>query len=517
MPRFIQFALIGLGAFLLVGSDLAMAQVNLEDPARAMSGLLELIRDNANQWNSRLRAYAQYLFWSLVAIDVVLIFGPLVLRNADFGEFLSELMRFVLVVGFFASLLIFSVQWSEAIVNSFRQAGATAAGVGTQLAPGDMFALGVKLAYTVGDSNTLNPAVAVAVAVSAVIILLCYTFIAAFMALTLVESYIVINASVLFMGLGGSKHTREHAISILRYALSVGAKLFVLTLIVGIVLSAARDWQAAYQHDSTSMWTMVGLALVCALLSKTIPDLIQSLINGVSSGGGGAIGGMAAAGMAFGAGAMAGLHAAAQGNGMLGSAGKSVSDLLKGSGSGGPGGSGSSSMNSMMGGPSGGGSGGASPRSGGSRVGGGSMNYAPPPGPAPSANGTSSSTGTGATNAASSATSGGGSSSSTSKASTPATMAHAAAEMGIKTFGTAASMAVPGMEGSESLTVGPPPSPPEAPDLGGASSETPENIIRPVSDTPASVDPVAEPMIAAPAIDTMSDLQNALNNRGKLS
>ena len=532
MKASFHLSLIGLAIVLLISSNLAMAQVNLEDPVRSFSGLLDLIRNNSNQWSSRLQGYARSLFWLLAAIDLVLIVGPLVLRNADIGEIFEALIKFVLVIGFFASLLIFSVQWSEAIVNSFRQAGATAAGVGTQLAPGDMFGLGVDLAYTVSDVNTLNPGVAVAVAISAVIILLCYTFIAAFMALTLVESYIVINASVLFMGLGGSKFTREYAISIMRYALSVGAKVFVLTLIVGLVLESARQWQAAYQHDNTSMWTMVGLALVCALFSKTIPDLIQSLINGVSSGGGGVIGGMAAAGMAFGAGAMAGMHSAAQGSGMLGGAGKSVSDLLKSSGSGssGPGGSSGSPMNSMMGGSSGGGSGGgASPRSGGSssRVGGG-MNFSPPPGPPPSASGSSSGSGSSTANTTSGSTSGGysgGSASSDStgsapKASTPATMAHAAAELGIKTFGTAASMAVPGMEGSESLSVGPPPSPPEVLDLVGStgSLETPENIIRPVSDAPASGEPVAEPMASAPkAIDTMSDLQNALNNRGKLS
>jgi len=217
--------------------------------------------------------------------------------------------------------------------------------------------------------------------------------------------------------------------------------------------------------------------------------------------------------MAFCAGAMAGFHSATQGGGILGSAGKSVADLLKGSG----GGSGASSMNSMMGGTGGGGSsGGTSARPGSSRVGGGSMNYAPPPGPPPSASG-GSSAGTGATNTASGSTSGSSSSGSTPRAPTPATMAHAAAELGIKTFGTAASMAVPGMEGSESLSVGPPPSPPEVPDLGGASQETPENIIRPTADSPASIEPIAEPMAATPkAIDTMSDLQDALNNRGKL-
>lgn len=511
MTRRNLFALSGLAVVLMIGCDLALAQANLHEPQHAVAGLLDLIQNNSNQWSFRLQGYARSLFWLLVSIDLVLIVGPLVLRNASLGEIFEALVKFVLVVGFFASLLIFSVEWSGAIVNSFRQAGATAAGVGMVLAPGDMFGLGVDLAYTVSDVNTLNPGVAVSVAISAAIILLCYTFIAAFMALTLVESYIVINAGVLFMGLGGSKFTREYAVSIMRYALSVGAKLFVLTLIVGLVLQSARQWQLAYHHDNTSMWTMVGLALVCALLSKTIPDLIQSLINGVSSGGGGVLGGMAAAGMAFGAGAMAGMSSSMQG-GMLGSAGKSVSDLLKSSGggsggsdSGGAGVRGMNFMGSNAPGPSGGGSSGPSPR-----VGGGAGSGAgPTPGPAPSASGASSNSASSSGNSGSGTASSIASSSGASNSPGAASMAHAAAEMGIKTFGTASAIAVPGMEGSESLSVGPPPSPPDLGDVGESAGQTPENIIRPAGAPAASAAP-------SPVVDTMSSLQQALDNRGKL-
>jgi type IV secretion system protein TrbL len=500
MTRCHLFALAGL--VLLAGSGLAMANTDLHEPSRAFSGLLDLIRNNSNQWSSRLQGYAQTLFWSLAAIDIVLIFGPLVLRNADTGEILGEIVRFVLTIGFFASLLIYSVPWSSAIVDSFRQAGAAAAGVGVQLTPGDMFSLGVELAYTVSDVNTLNPGVAFSVAASAIVILLCFTFIAAFMAFTLAQSYVLIYAAVLFMGFGGSKYTREYAISPIRYAVAVGAKLFALTLIVGIVMNSARDWQSLYQHDNTSMWTLMGLAAFCALLSKTVPDFIEGMITGASSGGGGAIGGMAAAGAAGAAAGAATMHSLMS-SGMMSGVGSSIGDLLKSSGSG-SGGAASSSMNSPMGSGSSGGqrTGGPSPRVGGG-MGSGS---GPAPGPAPKASGPASGGGSGS--ASGSAPSGG--TASAPKSQSVASMAHAAAEMGIKTFGTASSIAVPGMEGAESLSVGPPPSPP---DLDGVSvSDTPENIIRPVSDAPVA----GESSTTTPQpIDTMSDLKQALNNRGK--
>ncbi len=54
---------------------------------------------------------------------------PLVFRQADFGEIVGELIRFILVIGFFYALLLFSAEWADKVVDSFRTAGATAAGL----------------------------------------------------------------------------------------------------------------------------------------------------------------------------------------------------------------------------------------------------------------------------------------------------------------------------------------------------------------------------------------------------
>ncbi|MCC8940318.1 P-type conjugative transfer protein TrbL, partial [Bradyrhizobium sp. Arg68] len=307
--RYVTFWLLALGvlASLVFVSD-AMAQSNLQDASGSFNGLLDLIKNSAAQWDGRLRNYALRMFWMLAAIQFIWTFMPLVFRQADFGEIIGELVRFILVIGFFYALLYYSKDWAEAIVDSFRTAGANAAGLGTTgMRPGDMFGVAVELAKTVGDTETWNPLTATMIAIAAVVVLLCFAFIAAFMGLTIIESYVVINASVLFMGAGGSQWTREYAIAIMRYAVSVGAKLFVLTLIVGLVVTSAKQWQQAYNanQNDVSMWTMVGLSLACAYLSKTIPDIIQGLITGSSMGGGSAIGGMAAAGAAGAAAALA--------------------------------------------------------------------------------------------------------------------------------------------------------------------------------------------------------------------
>jgi type IV secretion system protein TrbL len=445
-------------------------------------------------------------------------FSKLALKQTDFGEFAAELIRWIVITGFFFSLVLYSVDWATAIINSFRQAAASAAGVSMQLQPGDMFALAIELGRTVARIGLADPVTSVVVALSATLIVACFTFIAAFMMVTLIESYVVINAGVFFMAFGGSEWTREYAMAMVRYSVSVGAKLFVLTLIVGVIMTSARTWEAAYHNDETSMLTMVGLALVCAYISKTLPDMIQALINGVSASGGSQIGGMMAAGVA-GVAAGAAATSAAIGNKFMGGG---VTDAIKSSFSGFTGGSGGSSapgsfMNS--GGGGGGSGGGSSGRSYGQspRTGGGGYSQAPSTPPSAQPSGPSSSGGQASSSSSGQAESSNSpASGATSTAQKIHAGAHMAADTAVRSVGTMGALAVPGMEGAAGTSIGPAPT---LPDLTPMPGDTPENIIRPESPSPsmgeAAGDAPQEAAAKPAPADTMASIQEALNNRGK--
>lgn len=306
----------------------AMAATDLSHADTSVQGLLDLVLQQSHQWSGKLYDYAIRLFWLLASIQFIWTFMPLVMKQADFGEIVGELLRFVLVVGFFLAVMKYSVEWSSAIVYSFRDAAASASGLERALEPGDMLAVALDFGRTmVKGISVFSPAKGLLIAVCAILVLACYAFIAAFMFVTLVESYVIINASVLFFGFGGSQWTRDFAIAPMRFTVAIGAKLFVLTLIVGLIVQSAKQWLAAYTNDEASLMTMVGLALVCCYLTKTIPDLIGGMISGTSMGGGSAIGGMAAAGAAGAAAAIAAIATAGAAApavaGALGAAGSS--------------------------------------------------------------------------------------------------------------------------------------------------------------------------------------------------
>jgi type IV secretion system protein TrbL len=264
------------------------------------------------------------LLFSLALIQLVWTFGLKALdSNLELGSVIADLLRLIMVTSFFSMMITYLPSWGGLMVDSFREAAGRAGGMGKMLYPGDVLAIAVTLSNTVADGIfTLSPGTAVFNSFMSVIVLLCFTFIAAFMFVTLVESYIIICAGVFLMGFGGSSWTREFATSPLKYIVSVGAKLFVLTLIVSVISASADAWVEAYTKDSASSLTIAGLAIICAYLTKTIPELIAGMINGTSLGGGSAIGGLAmagaagTAGLAVGAGALAGGAASSAGGGI---------------------------------------------------------------------------------------------------------------------------------------------------------------------------------------------------------
>ena len=105
------------------------------------------------------------------------------------------------------------------------------------------------------------------------------------------------------MGFGGSRFTKDYALKILIYAMSVGAKLFVMQLIVGLGQQIFNQLMQNFQTNTSDLLVAVGSAIVMLALTKIIPDMIQGLLNGVSAGNGGVLSGMvagAAAGTAAG-------------------------------------------------------------------------------------------------------------------------------------------------------------------------------------------------------------------------
>lgn len=308
--------MVNRAAFALSAGVLLAAAPALAQSVNVLDQVVSQFQTTAAGWQGTLRSFALTSFYILALVELTWSIARLAIGRADFSEWMGELVRQIMFLGFFLALLQNSVTWSTAIVNSFRQAAGAAGNVG--IYPSDVFAAGVKLASNVlSQMSFFDPAATAGFMVAGIVILVCFALMAAGMVLALVESYIIISAGVLFMAFGASRWTKDFAVSTIRYAVSVGAKLFIMQLLLSVGTSFIQTWanaNATGQMDNAALCVLIGVSIVLLALVKIIPDTFQRMINGSSFGSGSALlgasaavgAGVAAAGVAaIGAGAAA--------------------------------------------------------------------------------------------------------------------------------------------------------------------------------------------------------------------
>jgi type IV secretion system protein TrbL len=255
--------------------------------------LNDIVRDYeaiSTSWFSALGPIANKIFWILVAIQLTWSAIWWVLDREDGLAVVSSLLRQVVAIGFFYALLLNGGTWVPAVIQSFSQAGATAAGL-TDLSPTGVFDQGLALANRIlnatSDLGLLDGFFASLIAgITAIVVVIAFAIIAAQLLVALVESFIVIGAGVLFLGFAGSRWTKFFTERYLSYVASIGVKLFVLYLIMGVGMGIAARWMPVLERGGFSpipFFYVMGGSLVFVFLTWHIPSVAGSMMAGAVS------------------------------------------------------------------------------------------------------------------------------------------------------------------------------------------------------------------------------------------
>lgn len=245
----------------------------------------------AQGWETQLRIYATRLFWILAGIDIALMAINMAIRPDEFSGFVANLVRKVLIIGFFFALIepnspIYGPYLAKATLNSFR--GAVSAINNTPTSAADIFNSGFNLMVKIFDQMSLrHPIDSLAYTIAGYIIMAVFGMISAMVLLISVQMYIVIYAGILLLGFGGSSFTQDIAITYLRAFFSTGVKLFLMYLIANIGMYIVNGWITTFTDiNFKQMGLFIGVSIVLLVLVKTIPDMLSGLINGTSYGSG---------------------------------------------------------------------------------------------------------------------------------------------------------------------------------------------------------------------------------------
>ena len=268
-----------------------------------VGGTFQQIEQAANAWIPAIMQEASFLFYVLALLDFA--WGaPQLLREHDFNGLFLSLIKKLLVVSFFYAVLINGQIWIPAIVNSFAQLGATAAGVSVAQNPSDIMSQGLQIVsdlFTKVSSTSLltEPGGAITTILAACIVLASYIIITLHYVVTKLEAIIVMSAGYIFLGFGGSRWTSPYFERYISLAVSTGVRLMLIYLMLGVFKTISNNWIATmngYTADQpiTQIFPTLMSMLLFAFASWMIPKMAASIASGTLGTGAADLVGMGA-------------------------------------------------------------------------------------------------------------------------------------------------------------------------------------------------------------------------------
>ncbi|MDR3723616.1 MAG: P-type conjugative transfer protein TrbL [Terracidiphilus sp.] len=268
-----------------------------------VGGTFQQIEQAANAWIPAIMQEASFLFYVLALLDFA--WGaPQLLREHDFNGLFLSLIKKLLVVSFFYAVLINGQVWIPAIVNSFAQLGATAAGVSMAQNPSDIMSQGLQIVsdlFTKVSSTSLltEPGGAITTILAACIVLASYIIITLHYVVTKLEAIIVMSAGYIFLGFGGSRWTSPYFERYISLAVSTGVRLMLIYLMLGVFKTISNNWIATmngYTADQpiTQIFPTLMSMLLFAFASWMIPKMAASIASGTLGTGAADLVGMGA-------------------------------------------------------------------------------------------------------------------------------------------------------------------------------------------------------------------------------
>ncbi|EDO6875502.1 P-type conjugative transfer protein TrbL [Campylobacter coli] len=276
---------------------------NLAFGAESPEGALTLIKNGLLSWTPLIKTACLWVFWTLVAIDLIWTFGLKALNGFEFGEFLTTLIKKIIYIGIF--LFLFNTdQWLQIIFNSFSQL-ATNVNNGIDVKPNNIISTAIDVVITILQSASIfSPVQSFFIAISGIIILISFLLMAIDLLIVYLKFFLM-NVIVFFaLALGGLNHFKQIGLNPIMTAIKVGVELFMIQGLMGICFTMIGAIANEINQNITIENILIALVtpVIFCIITKMIPGIIEAVFNGsIGESAGAAAGFRAVATMAAGA------------------------------------------------------------------------------------------------------------------------------------------------------------------------------------------------------------------------
>lgn len=281
--------------------------------------MIQQFYDVLTIWEASGLSIAKNLFAILAAIQVAWAAVLWLLNRNEGMNIIAEYAKMLMVIGFFWAVLLNYNTWVPAIYGGLQHVGEQMSGTAS-LSPGDVFKTGLTMAthiYHNTEAKGFWESIGGSILSIACGAVLFYVFIriAIEMVILLIGGKIILAGGLVLLAFAGTKWTMSYAERYFTFAITLGVRLLLITLVVGLGQTLADGWINLINNPPgdeiiQTYLTVIGAALLYLGIAIKVPEMGASALTGSLSLNG--FSGMAGAAVAAGtaAGVKAGMMAA---------------------------------------------------------------------------------------------------------------------------------------------------------------------------------------------------------------
>ena len=248
--------------------------------------IIQKFKGNTGSWYNKLTSIAQNIFALVIFFEFLWFGTKAVVQRMPGQELLSNLVMIILSATVFLAIINNYQDWTDAIVHGLSNTAVDM--IGGRFRADNPFQIGLdmydKIHVIAVDADW---DVKIPLWFCSLLIVIIFALITSRVIVIHCENLVGLLACILIVPFGASPMFREYAISSIRYAVSVGFKLFTMTLICGVGFTLLDYVDFGNQGELKDCLILIASSMVLLAITFTLPDTIASLISSAHGSAGG--------------------------------------------------------------------------------------------------------------------------------------------------------------------------------------------------------------------------------------
>ena len=277
-------------------------------------GVVDQAQSNGRGWFTTIQNLMRPTFALLAGLEICWAAAIWAFEKDTLNSLSVEIIKKIMMHGFFYALLLYAQDWIPAIFNTFQSVGEQAAGIPAGITTDGIITMGIEVIGKLWLSTALSVAPALIIdpeeilgtanplayyalvagqtyylvtLITTIIVAVAYIIVAAQFCCLKIETYVLFAVGAVFLGLGGNSFTKDWTTKYLTYAMNVGVRLLVLILILSLTLNEVNRMASApglsfamFTLDFKNLFEIMAAAIMQAFLGIKAPEMASALLTG---------------------------------------------------------------------------------------------------------------------------------------------------------------------------------------------------------------------------------------------